>query len=330
MADTHTENSTSKTSKKRSKQQWRLRTKQLFLTYPQCPVTPETALALLQARIPQLSEWIIAQETHQDGGKHLHAWLKCTTPYETCNPKELDLEQHHGNYQAARSPKAVATYVVKDGLYVTNLDASALEKLLGSIKSVSEVWSEARTIAKDAGWRAAEEILEKNPKTCRDLCLYGDRLAKNLNGLKRRRIVVSYQLASFGWTIAWDPTTKTLILHGLTNTGKTALAKALLPRALMTSHLDLLREFDAEEYDGIILDDMSFKHLHREAQLALVDRYEDRQIHIRYTIANIPAGTPLIITTNASPDDVVSIYDAAIRRRLTIVRVLAVGNYKEE
>lgn len=97
---------------------------------------------------------------------------------------------------------------------------------------------------------------------------------------------------------------------------------------MMTTHLDLLARYDSDNYDGIILDDMSFSHLHREAQLALVDRFEDRQIHVRYRIAEIPAGTPVIITTNQSPSFILNLSDPAIKRRCIAVEMFAIGKYK--
>lgn len=97
---------------------------------------------------------------------------------------------------------------------------------------------------------------------------------------------------------------------------------------MMTSHLDLLARYDPENFTGVILDDMSFNHLHREAQLALVDRFEDRQIHVRYRVAELPSETPVIITTNQSPGFILNLSDKAIARRCLAIDVKGVGQYK--
>lgn len=66
---------------------------------------------------------------------------------------------------------------------------------------------------------------------------------------------------------------------------------------------------------------MSFGHLHREAQIALVDRAEDSDVHIRYTVATIPRATPCIITTNLDPYLILQLHDEAINRRCQCIQV---------
>lgn len=55
--------------------------KSIFLTYSQCPLPREDLMAHLKAKTGafatnQLIKACVAQETHQDGNKHLHmcAW----------------------------------------------------------------------------------------------------------------------------------------------------------------------------------------------------------------------------------------------------------------
>jgi hypothetical protein len=44
-----------------------------------------------------ISEYVIAQEDHKDGTKHLHAFLKVEKKV-TFNKNLFDLPEHHGNY----------------------------------------------------------------------------------------------------------------------------------------------------------------------------------------------------------------------------------------
>jgi hypothetical protein len=255
---------------------------------------------------------------------------------------------------------------------------------------------------KKKGLRAAMQVLETEEKTARDLCLHGDQIQKNLLKLNNERKPLKHQLNEFKINWTWDQE-KTLVLLGATNMGKSSLAKALLPRALWTRHLDRLKEYrhnpprameksspqgtdagveesqqahptdplllpeedlsqesseistlgsaqtsttdsessiteaskigvtetrrellDMEEIEedgnwGIIFDDMSFAHLHREAQLAIVDVYDDTDIHIRYSVAHLPAGTPRIVTSNRNLDEIFLATDDAIRRRLQVI-----------
>lgn len=96
--------------------------------------------------------------------------------------------------------------------------------------------------------------------------------------------------------ITWN---KSVILSGLSGIGKTELAKTLIgPGFLFVSHMDDLLKFKAGEHTGIIFDDMSFEHVHREAQIHIADQDNERSIHCRFTCATIPAHTKKIFTTN--------------------------------
>lgn len=311
---------------------FRLRSKKLFLTYPKCPISPTRALEILLA-IPATASatgHVIATEKHADGTDHLHAYLEASEPMLISSAHELDLATedgttYHGNYQAVRSSNRVKRYVTKEGNYVTNLE-------LSSSATSENPWSKALELAKTEGTAEAISYLESESKTARDMCINGDRILKNLGGRMPKRLKISYELPSFGWNITWasEPATTTLLLYGATNLGKTALAKALLPDALLVRHLDKLRDYAGGKYKGIILDDMAFLHLHDEAQIALLDRDEDTQVHVRYTVAEIPAGTPVICTSNRYPGEVFNTTKGAIRRRLTIVHVSGIGNYALE
>jgi len=208
----------------------------------------------------------------------------------------------------------VRQYCTKEGSFITNLDPTTLQK--------KNVWLEARTLAKEGRLLDAIDHLESTPQGSMQLSLNGDRILKNFSVLMRKPLTIQYALTSFSLPSIWERT-RTLILSGTTNTGKTSLAKALLPTALFISHIDRLREYNPAYYDGVIFDDMSFKHLHREAQIHLVDTAEERDIHGRNVNGRLPAGTPRIITTNSDPFDVLFLHDPAIKRRVVAWKVVA-------
>lgn len=98
---------------------------------------------------------------------------------------------------------------------------------------------------------------------------------------------------------------------------------ALLPQALKTKHLDLLRtkKYPSNHF-GIIYDEGNLSHLHQEAQIAFLDREFDTEVHVRYGVAEIPAGHPVIITSNRRPDEIMALWNPAVQRRVDCVLML--------
>jgi len=101
-----------------------IKAKGWFLTFPKCPVPPQAALEYLREK-HTIVEYVIAQEKHEDGTDHLHAFLKLDSRIRF-GKNTFDLPDHHGNYQVAKSWKAVQRYVTKGGNFITNLDLESV------------------------------------------------------------------------------------------------------------------------------------------------------------------------------------------------------------
>lgn len=102
--------------------------KGLFLTWPQCDTSKEQVLDNAKALFGNnLVTYVIAQEEHKDGNKHIHAWFGLANPINYRKPEKLDvLTGKHGNYQVARSPKNVMEYCIKeDKNWLSNFDVVA-------------------------------------------------------------------------------------------------------------------------------------------------------------------------------------------------------------
>lgn len=98
---------------------FRLHSKNLFLTYPQCSASKAQLLDFLQQKFSNnLVYAIIGQEQHADGNKHLHATITLANKVDYRSPTCLDfsvgLTRYHGNYQGARDVAATITYCTKD------------------------------------------------------------------------------------------------------------------------------------------------------------------------------------------------------------------------
>lgn len=263
-------------------------------------------------------------ELHQSGESHLHCFLLLPQPLVVNDPAFWDLSEppvsYHGNYRSCRNNSAVKKYCTKEDNYISNMDLALPPK--------KQIWMEARRLASIGELNQALSLLSSTEEGSKYLTLYPAiqttlRTLAPPIPLSVTHAVSSYEFPSQHWPVH----TKTLVLYGATNVGKTSLAIALLPMALMTRHLDLLSKYASGHYEGIILDDMAFLHLHREAQIALLDRVHDTQIHVRYKVASLPAGCPLIITSNKHPGDVVFMHDPAIARRVVAIEMLSPTNF---
>ena len=88
------------------------RVRQYAITYPQCAVQKEHAGKLLKA-LPGVKHAVVAQEVHEDGHTHLHAYVH----FEKAKSRKtdfFDIEGHHGNIQACRCVKSWIQYITKE------------------------------------------------------------------------------------------------------------------------------------------------------------------------------------------------------------------------
>lgn len=165
----------------------------------------------------------------------------------------------------------------------------------------------------------------------RDYCLYGDKIKKNLTNAKRKHkpFVHRHTIDDFNHP-PLDFGNRSIHVYGPSNTGKTSFVLAHFKNPLVITHMDTLKKFvnpvDPDEpYDGIVFDDMSFKHIHPEAVIQIVDRDLDRDLHIRYGTAHIPAGTLKVFTHNTRDifykPEVEAEQKVAIDRRVDYVRI---------
>lgn len=314
--DTDNNGKTSSTSTTRDQSTFRLNATQLFLTYPQCSLDPTEALQLLTEALKKkkrtISEYLIAKEKHKDGNDHLHVWLKLDKKVDIRSASLLDLKNHHGNYQSARSSSRVKAYCSKEGDFIAHPPYVPTAK--------PSPWKTAIALAKEGKTKEAIQSLEDGgERVCRDLVLHQASIETSLRIFEPPQLLTfARPLTSYGELFTWAKDKVALILVGATNTGKTTLAASLLPTALFTRHLDLLVQLRGHE--GVILDDMSFKHLHDEAQIALLDVEMETHVHVRYRVATLPAGLPRILTSNKEPFEIINMSNPAIARRVMAIR----------
>lgn len=95
-----------------------------FCTWPQCPIGKNACLEELKTKFA-IEEYVICEEIHEDGHEHLHAFIKLKSKVRFKSGL-FDVQGYHGNYQPAKSWRAVVQYVKKDGNFISNIDSERL------------------------------------------------------------------------------------------------------------------------------------------------------------------------------------------------------------
>lgn len=118
--------------------------KQWFLTYPQNDASVIELLDHLKS-IDTIIEYVVANEKHEDGNKHLHAYVKYLNGVLPSKLNLFDFNKH-GNYQPCRSCKNVVQYCIKDGDFVTNINLDSYLKKKGKHPVTLDVLKNKTTV----------------------------------------------------------------------------------------------------------------------------------------------------------------------------------------
>lgn len=125
---------------------FKLRCKQMFLTFPQCQTPKETVMDNIKvffSNLPhKLEQAMVVRELHEDGQPHLHALIILDRVFETRDPHKLDClskgedgQCKHGNYDTVRHGiRAAVEYLTKEDPFpvLFNMD---LQKILAKKKT---------------------------------------------------------------------------------------------------------------------------------------------------------------------------------------------------
>lgn len=180
----------------------RIKAKGWFCTWPKCPIGKQMALNELQAKY-ELEEYIIAEEEHQDESLHLHAFLKLKKRVYF-KADMFDIAGYHGNYQPAKSWKAVQDYVKKDGNFISNFNVEAAKN------------KQAKKIMPEDFLRDPLELLDEgklNPMSLNNFIKNRDVYKMLLNQKRLREIPKDIEKKRHHW------------IYGESNTGKTTYVR---------------------------------------------------------------------------------------------------------
>jgi len=96
---------------------FRICSKKLFLTYPQCDKGEEAFIRMLKCW-GEIKYAIVAREKHKDGTDHRHVACLFEEEVDIKRSDALDVEGCHGNYQSAKRFDDVVDYCRKAGQFI--------------------------------------------------------------------------------------------------------------------------------------------------------------------------------------------------------------------
>lgn len=104
--------------------------KNIFLTYPNCPLSKETLLEKLQG-LHTFQYYIVCEELHESGEPHLHAVLTFPKRYHTTNSRAFDVGHYHPHIKTLKTNtdrNQTVEYCKKDGNFKTNMPPPVMSR----------------------------------------------------------------------------------------------------------------------------------------------------------------------------------------------------------
>lgn len=171
------------------------------------------------------------------------------------------------------------------------------------VKSVGPNSVYSRALASNTYEDALSTILEGAP---RDYVLYHKNVLSTLNQHFYKPVETR---TNFQFNIPYtEPDVlreKAIIITGPSGIGKTRYALQHFEKPLMVSHIDDLKKLTGR-HDGIVFDDMSFRHWPPQSCIHILDVEHGRSINVKYGTITIPAGMKRIFTSNNEFDNIFS------------------------
>ncbi|AAQ21052.1 replication protein [Tomato chino La Paz virus] len=301
---------------------FRLQAKNIFLTYPQCPLTKEEALdQLLSIQLPSNKKYIkICRELHENGEHHLHVLMQFEGKIQITNQRQFDLvsptrsAHFHPNIQGAKSSSDVKSYIDKDG---DTLEWGEFQIDGRSARGGQQTANDAAAEALNASSKeeAMRIIKEKLPK---EFLFQYHNLSSNLDRIFAKAPepwVPPFPLSSFtnvpdemqewaddyfGRGAAARPERPiSIIIEGDSRTGKTMWARALGPHNYLSGHLDFNPRVYSNDVEYNVIDDVTPQYLKMKHWKELIGAQKDWQSNCKYgKPVQIKGGIPSIVLCN--------------------------------
>ncbi|ABD65393.1 replication initiator protein [Rhynchosia golden mosaic Sinaloa virus] len=303
----------------RNPNSFRLQARNIFLTYPQCDISKDEALQLLQSlpwSVVKPTYIRVAREQHSDGFPHLHCLIQLSGESDIKNARFFDIAHprrstnFHPNIQAAKDTNAVQNYIAKDGDYC---ESGQYKVSGGSKANKDDVYHNAVNAA--SVQEALAIIKAGDPKT---FIVSYHNIKSNIERLLQKAPepwAPPFQLSSFtnvpddiqawvndyfGRSSAARPERPiSIIIEGGSRTGKTMWARALGPHNYLSGHLDFNSKVYSNDVEYNVIDDIAPQYLKLKHWKELIGAQKDWQSNCKYgKPVQIKGGIPSIVLCN--------------------------------
>ncbi|ADN93260.1 replication associated protein [Digitaria didactyla striate mosaic virus] len=297
-----------------------VRSQHVFLTYPRCPIPPKDAGSFLKKLCKRynIQYMYIAQELHQDGEPHLHAFLQFDKVFRTTSAKYFDFFEFHPNIQAARNPEKTLEYCQKnpadfyeDGVFVKpkasrkrKLASFTRDKKMKQIMANATSRDEYLSMIRKAfpfDWAIRLQQFEYSAKALFPEAPIQYQPQFVSNDMSDHPVIGEWLDTEF-FTQERGPhhRRRSLYICGPTRTGKTSWARSLGTHHYWQHSVDFLTEWNKNAIYNVI-DDIPFKFV--PCWKGLVGSQFDITVNPKYgKKKTIPNGIPSIILANEDED----------------------------
>jgi hypothetical protein len=316
--------------KKSRQSTFRLNAKNLFLTYPRCPLTREQVREQIQQKFEArgLIDYLIVQENHFDGnirntqelnsnnlettsnlfGQHIHVMVRLNKKVNYRKPEALDLmgppekEKIHGFYESVRNMENLVTYLKKEDRHFI----STLKKDIFTQLYLQSVIKGPRLAVRD--------YIVTNPESAaRNTTALYTNLMKALDILEDNVEKPKYSITQFenipdvlvSYILNDEPQykEKSLVIIGEPSIGKTELVISLATfckkGVLRVRQMDDLKKFEKGLHGLILLDDCNLSLLSLDNRRNVLERRRDTTLYSRYNNTKLDSKPPRIVISNS-------------------------------
>lgn len=287
--------------------------KHCFLTYPRCDAGKQAIYDHLLALSFPVDRLLVAEEKHEDGGQHIHAYLAFKSRPCIRNQHYFDIRGFHPNIQTVRRVRDVINYITKeDGDPLSNFEwkdkKSAKAEAVQSIMAQIEQRKHPDEILVDVinshpelllGSTAISHFIQRASKGISMSMPIYELSTFSLSHVDKARIELwSSQVANME---RGDRTgARSMWFIGPSRMGKTCLARSIGNHWYMQTNFNLTNICDEEKVYGV-LDDIDWDILSKFFK-GLLGCQKDVDLHDKFCRKKrFTLGYPVIICTNEPP-----------------------------